>query len=153
MSIEMFEHMKAYPYLFEKVSTWLKPKGILFIHIFCHRSQPYHFEEGDGWMAQTFFSGGTMPSFDLFTYFQKHLTLLHSSYLDGTHYSKTLGAWLKLQDKHGKEGMKILTDAMGEEEGRKTYYRFRVFFMACEEFFGLDNGETWGVGKYTFEKK
>jgi hypothetical protein len=27
---------------------------------------PYHFEEDDGWMAQMFFSGGTMPSHDLF---------------------------------------------------------------------------------------
>jgi hypothetical protein len=55
------------------------------VHIFCHRTTPYHFEEGDGWMAQTFFSGavsvltpfilirkvltsrtgGTMPSHDL----------------------------------------------------------------------------------------
>lgn len=63
--------------------------------------------------------------------------------------------------------MKILTDAMGEEEGRKTFYRFRrvdlsgfvartdsrVFFMACAEFFALNGGETWGVGKYVFEKK
>lgn len=153
MSIEMFEHMKAYPVLFKKVSTWLKPSGLVFIHIFCHKDSPYHFEEGDGWMAQTFFSGGTMPSLDLFTYFQKDLHLIHSSYLNGTHYSRTLEAWLQLQDKHGKEGMKVLVDALGEEEGRKTYYRFRVFFIACSEFFGLDNGETWGVGRYLFEKK
>jgi cyclopropane fatty-acyl-phospholipid synthase-like methyltransferase len=62
LSIEMFEHMKAYPLLFHKVSTWLAPGGLLFIHIFCHRSQPYHFEESDGWMAQTFFSGGCLLS-------------------------------------------------------------------------------------------
>jgi cyclopropane fatty-acyl-phospholipid synthase-like methyltransferase len=153
MSIEMFEHMKAYPLLFKKVSSWLAPKGLVFIHIFCHRDTPYHFEEDDGWMAQTFFSGGTMPSLDLFTYFQQDLTLLHSSYLNGVHYSKTLEAWLKLQDKHGKEGLKILTDSMGEEEGRKTWYRFRVFFIACSEFFALDGGETWGVGRYLFQKK
>ena len=123
--------MKAYPTLFAKISTWLAPAGLLFIHIFCHKDTPYHFEEDDGWMAQTFFSGGTMPSLDLFTYFQKDLTLLHSSYLNGVHYSKTLEAWLQLQDKHGKEGLKILTDKMGKEEGTKTWYRFRVFFIAC----------------------
>jgi len=94
-----------------------------------------------------------MPSLDLFTYFQQDLTLLHSSYLNGVHYSKTLEAWLKLQDKHGKEGLKILTDAMGEEEGRKTWYRFRVFFIACSEFFALDGGDTWGIGRYLFQKK
>lgn len=91
-----------------------------------------------------------MPSFDLFSYFQKDLTLLRSWYLDGTHYSKTLGAWLKLQDKNKAEGMKILTDALGAEEGAKSFYRFRVFFMACEEFFALG---PWGVGHYVFEKR
>ena len=153
MSIEMFEHMKAYPQLFSKISAWLSPGGILFIHIFCHKDTPYHFEENDGWMSQTFFSGGTMPSLDLFTYFQKDLFLIRSSYLNGTHYARTLEAWLKLQDKNAKEGMKVLIDAMGEEEGRKTFYRFRVFFMACAEFFAMDNGETWGGGRYVFEKK
>ncbi len=153
MSIEMFEHMKAYPTLFKKVSTWLKPQGLVFIHIFCHRTTPYHFEENDGWMAQTFFSGGTMPSLDLFTYFQKDLTLLHSSYLNGTHYSRTLEDWLKNQDKNRKSGLKILEDGQGKEEGIKTFNRFRVFFMACSEFFALDGGETWGVGKYLFEKR
>ncbi|RSH95208.1 hypothetical protein EHS25_000294 [Saitozyma podzolica] len=153
LSIEMFEHMKAYPLLFHKVSTWLAPGGLLFIHIFCHRSQPYHFEESDGWMAQTFFSGGTMPSFDLFTFFQCDLILLGSTYLNGKHYAATLESWLKLQDKNAKEGKKVLCEAMGEEEGMKTFYRFRVFFMACAEFFAMDNGETWGVGRYLFEKR
>lgn len=67
----MFEHMKNYDALFRKVSTWLRPRkdgnvSYLFVQIFCHRSTPYHFEENDGWMAKMFFSGGTMPSHDLF---------------------------------------------------------------------------------------
>ena len=57
----MFEHMKNYEALLKKVSSWLRPSqtedSLLFIHIFCHRTTPYHFEEDDGWMAQTFFSG------------------------------------------------------------------------------------------------
>ncbi|SOV05535.1 related to N-methyltransferase [Ustilago sp. UG-2017a] len=71
LSIEMFEHMKNYSQLFRKVSSWLKDGGEsrLFIHIFCHRTTPYHFHDDDGWMAQNFFAGGTMPSFDLFQHF------------------------------------------------------------------------------------
>ncbi len=67
----MFEHMKNYEQLMHKISTWLRPSkddhgqddALLFIHIFCHRTTPYHFEEGDGWMAKTFFSGLSVISF------------------------------------------------------------------------------------------
>lgn len=145
--------MKAYPTLFKKVSTWLAPHGLLFIHIFCHKNIPYHFEEDDGWMSKNFFSGGTMPSLDLFTYFQRDLTLLNSTFLNGTHYSRTLEAWLKLQDNNGKEGMRILCDALGDLEGRKSFFRWRTFYLSCSEFFALDGGETWGIGKYLFEKR
>lgn len=40
----MFEHMKNYRELLRRVSTWLKPGGKLFVHIFVHRHMPYHFE-------------------------------------------------------------------------------------------------------------
>ncbi|KAJ2917738.1 hypothetical protein MD484_g2616, partial [Candolleomyces efflorescens] len=168
LSIEMFEHMKNYEVLLKKVSTWLRPRpegqdaverassssnlgsadneSLLFIHIFCHRSTPYHFEEEDGWMAQNFFSGGTMPSFDLFLYFQSHVTLVKSWYLSGTHYSRTAEHWLKLQDAHAREGLTVLrADAakQGKREidGDILFNRFRVFYLAVAEFFNLDGGE------------
>ncbi|KAF9050126.1 S-adenosyl-L-methionine-dependent methyltransferase [Panaeolus papilionaceus] len=172
LSIEMFEHMKNYEALLKKVSSWLRPtasssnededsekdESLLFVHIFCHRTTPYHFEEDDGWMAQNFFSGGTMPSHDLFLYFQTDLTLLRSWYIPGTHYSRTLEDWLSLQDKNGKKGLQVLEEdakAKGHpaDEGRKTFYRFRVFYMACSELFRMDNGEQWGVGHYLFKRK
>ena len=62
MSIELFEHLKNYPMIVKKVSTWLAPGGFLFLHIFCHKDTPYHFEEDDGWMSKNFFSGGVSGS-------------------------------------------------------------------------------------------
>lgn len=44
VSIEMFEHMKNYAELMRRISTWLRPGGALFVHIFCHKSTAYHFE-------------------------------------------------------------------------------------------------------------
>ena len=69
----MFEHMKNYKTLMAKIASWLRPKALMpekeealfFAHIFCHSNTPYHFEESDGWMAQNFFTGGTMASHDL----------------------------------------------------------------------------------------
>ncbi len=44
VSVEMFEHMKNYRELMRRCSSWLKPKGKLFVHIFLHKTLPYHFE-------------------------------------------------------------------------------------------------------------
>jgi cyclopropane-fatty-acyl-phospholipid synthase len=35
ISVEMFEHMRNYDSLLNKVALWLKPEGKLFVHIFC----------------------------------------------------------------------------------------------------------------------
>lgn len=183
ISIEMFEHMKNYDALFKKVSTWLRPSSVasetpkeknsssgslasvdaphreslLFIQVFCHRTTPYHFEEDDGWMAQNFFSGGTMPSFDLFLYFQSHVKLQKSWYLPGTHYGRTAEHWLKLQDANAAEGRKVLReDALKQgkpaSDGDMLFNRFRVFYLAVAEFFALDKGDQWGVAHYTFRR-
>ncbi|KAF7376533.1 (S)-coclaurine N-methyltransferase [Mycena sanguinolenta] len=168
ISIEMFEHMKNYQVLMAKVASWLRgsPKeksvadadeALVFIHIFCHKTMPYHFVEDDGWMAQNFFSGGTMLSFDALTYFQSDLTLVRSWYLAGTHYSRSLEDWLKLQDKNAKVGLEVLrADAAAngrtDADAVATFHRFRVFYMACSELFNMDGGQQWGVGHYLFKK-
>ena len=44
MKVTDLQHMKNYEKLLKKISSWLKPEGLLFIHIFVHKSMPYHFE-------------------------------------------------------------------------------------------------------------
>lgn len=161
LSIEMFEHMKNYAHLFKKVGSWLKDaESRLFIHIFCHRTTPYHFEEDDGWMAQNFFSGGTMPSFDLFAHFQQHVTLEQNWWVNGNHYARTCEDWLKTQDRNQRkhDSIKLLRQDAAKKgsnaiEGEKTFYRFRIFYLACAEFFATNGGNEWGLGHYLFSKK
>ena len=67
VSIEMFEHMRNWHALFDRIAAALTSHGAFFLHVFCHRTHAYFFEdEGElNWMTRRFFAGGIMPSFDL----------------------------------------------------------------------------------------
>jgi cyclopropane-fatty-acyl-phospholipid synthase len=155
VSVEMFEHMRNYEVLFEKLNRWLKPDGKFMMHIFCHRDVPYAFEvQGDDdWMSQFFFSGGFMPSDDTPIHFQKHLTIDHQWRWDGTHYEKTANAWLENMDKN-LDAIKLIFEACyGKKDVNLWVQRWRIFFMACAELFGFKNGQEWWVGHYLFSKR
>lgn len=154
VSIEMFEHMRNHRVLYKKIHDWLNPGGKFFMHIFVHRSTPYLFEvkDDEDWMSQFFFSGGMMPSDDLPLHFQEHLKLNRRWRWDGTHYQKTANAWLDNMDKHYDEIDAILKTTYGEENAEKWRNRWRIFYMACAELFGYQNGQEWWVTHYQFER-
>mmetsp|Transcript_7143 Transcript_7143/g.12310 ORF Transcript_7143/g.12310 Transcript_7143/m.12310 type:complete len:358 (+) Transcript_7143:63-1136(+) len=155
VSIEMFEHMKNYSELLRRCSTWLKSGGKLFVHIFVHKSMPYHFEVNgpSDWMSKWFFTGGTMPSLDLFLYFQEHLQLAGHWYVNGSHYSKTLEDWLVRHDRQRPGVLPVLAKAYGGDVNGWTWYnRWRMFYIACSELFRYNGGQEWGVGHYLFLK-
>ncbi len=154
MSIEMFEHMRNHEELLRRVAGWLRPQGKVFIHVFCHRRFAYLFEaksERD-WMGKYFFTGGMMPSFDLFSHFQRDLKIEEEWYVNGEHYSRTAAAWLDNMDRHKSEIMPILEDVYGQDVQR-WFVRWRLFFLACKELFGYAGGDEWGVGHYRFIKQ
>ena len=154
VSVEMFEHMRNYRKLFGRVHGWLKPGGRFFMHIFCHRSTPYEFlDQGDSdWMSRHFFSGGIMPSDDLPLRFQDRLQLHRRWRWNGRHYERTSNAWLANMDARRDEVMPILEQTYGSEAAGKWFQRWRIFFMACAELFGLDEGREWYVGHYLFRR-
>jgi len=155
VSVEMFEHMRNYRTLFGRISKWLKPGGQFFMHIFCHRSTPYAFEDNgpSDWMSRYFFSGGIMPSADLPLRFQRDLRLEEQWLWDGTHYEKTANAWLALLDANRKAAREVLAPVYGEEMVQQWIQRWRIFFMACAELFGLSDGQEWLVSHYRFVRQ
>jgi len=152
--VEMFEHMRNWRALFEKVSGWLKPGGKFFMHVFVHRSVPYAFEARDDsdWMSRHFFSGGMMPSDDLASRFQDHLRLSRRWRWEGTHYAKTAEAWLSNVDARRDDALEVLGGIYGAPNAAQWLQRWRIFFMACAELFACDGGQQWWVSHYLFER-
>jgi cyclopropane-fatty-acyl-phospholipid synthase len=161
ISVEMFEHMRNYQRLLARIAGWLAHDGRLFVHVFANRRFAYPFEARDSsdWMAEHFFTGGTMPSDDLLLHFQDDLALDAHWQVNGLHYARTCDAWLARMDAHREAIDEVLAATYGrapetrEREVRRWRTRWRIFFMACAELFRYDQGREWFVSHYRFAKR
>jgi cyclopropane-fatty-acyl-phospholipid synthase len=149
VSVEMFEHMSNWRTLLERVRTWVKPEGRVFIHIFTHRSTPYRFDHNDDadWIGKYFFTGGIMPSHGLISHFPDLFEVEADWVWNGRHYELTALDWLSNFDRNGAEVMRVLKGVYGVEAG-VWYKRWRLFFLATAGLFGHSRGEEWAVSHY-----
>ena len=155
ISVEMFEHMRNYQTLLQRIDGWLNVGGTLFVHIFVHKEVAYKYEVIDetDWMSKYYFSGGLMPSEHLLYYFQDHLTIKEHWRVSGTHYAKTCRAWLSLMDRNKNKILNIFKKSYNGKDVFKWFNYWRVFFISCEELFNYKKGSEWFVGHYLIEKK
>lgn len=155
VSVEMFEHLRNWPLMLERIAGWLRPEGRVFVHHFCHREYAYRFEaEGDDdWMARHFFTGGIMPSRNLLALCADHLTVEQSWEVPGTEYQRTAEAWLKRLDARRADLLPILAGTYGADQAERWFRRWRMFFLACAELFGFRGGSEWFVVHHALKRR
>jgi cyclopropane-fatty-acyl-phospholipid synthase len=149
VSVEMFEHMANWRALLTRVRGWLRPDGLLFIHVFTHRLTPYRFEVSDrsDFIAQHFFTGGVMPSHTLMRQYDDLFAIETDWRWSGAHYEKTALHWLANMDAQPEAVRGIMRDVYGQDAVLWTR-RWRRFFLATAGLFGDRGGSEWGVSHY-----
>jgi cyclopropane-fatty-acyl-phospholipid synthase len=153
MSIEMFEHMRNWRELLRRVSTWLSPGGRAFVHVFSHRTLPYLFT--GTWASARFFTAGLMPSHDLMLRFQDDMVVREQWAVPGTHYARTLQAWLARLDGSHEEAVEVLRGSgrWSEREARRLVATWRLFLISTDVIWGYRGGNRWLVSHYLLEPR
>jgi cyclopropane-fatty-acyl-phospholipid synthase len=85
-----------------------------------------------------------MPSAGLLPRFDRDLRLVERRLVSGTHSARTAEAWL--------ERLRANEDQIAELFGRAFLADWRVFFLACAEFWGYRGGTEWLVAHYLFAR-
>ncbi len=149
VSVEMFEHMANWSLLFARARHWLRPGGLLFLHVFSHAASPYRFDMSDpaDWIARHFFTGGIMPSHGLVRHFPHLFSVEQDWRWDGLHYRHTAEAWLANFDANVGEIDSLLRAVHGVR-APLWRRRWRLFFLAVSGLFGHADGNAWGVSHY-----
>lgn len=152
VSVEMFEHVRNYKMLLNTLKGFMSSDGKIFIHIFTHKDHPYPYEvkSDSDWMSKYFFTGGIMPSADIFDYFNDDFSVINYWKINGEHYAKTCRDWLK---NHYAKKAKIY-DLFDKhyDDANKWFQRWRLFFLACEMLFAYNQGDEWYVSHYLLEQ-
>ncbi|MDX8152410.1 cyclopropane-fatty-acyl-phospholipid synthase family protein [Patulibacter brassicae] len=146
ISIEMLEHLRNWHELLRRVAGWLRPDGRCFVHVFSHRRIAYRFV--GTWAAERFFTEGTMPSHDLLERFADDLVVERRWAVDGTHYARTLEAWLARLDAHRDEALALLEAHGGRRAARRLLGGWRLFLLSTEQIWGRSGGQEWLVSHY-----
>jgi cyclopropane-fatty-acyl-phospholipid synthase len=151
VSVEMFEHMRNWAALLQRLAGWLTTDGQAFVHVFSHRTLAYRFE--GTWAAERFFTAGTMPSHDLLNRFADDMVVTRRWAVSGTHYAETLEAWLTRLDDHAADARRILNAHAGVRIPQLLLATWRLFLISTAEIWRWREGNEWMVSHYLLERR
>ena len=94
-----------------------------------------------------------MPSHDLLLRFADDLTVTQRWAVNGTHYAKTLDAWLEKLDSHTDEALRLLSAERTPRQAKVLLANWRLFLLSTREIWGYNDGNEWMVSHYLLEPR
>lgn len=148
ISIELLEYLLNYDLLFAKLSTWLRPAGLLFIEFTTHATTCYDAKE----LLAEYTGEETYLSADLLHYFQRHLTLKSQWWVNGKHYATTFDAWLERLSTNREHAMELLLTRYGIQQAGVKYRSIEWYLWVSSEEYAFKEGNSLGISHYLFSK-
>ena len=90
-----------------------------------------------------------MPSLDIFEHFDRSFRLADRWSVNGRNYSKTSKLWLRKMYQNRAQIMHVLSQ---HYDPRRWFNRWRIFFLTCEVFFALNDGDEYFVSHHLLDK-
>lgn len=147
ISIECLEHSRNYAKIFKIISNeLLKEDGQCLFQVLCHRVYTM-LMDSSGWLGRNFFTGGVIPSRNLFHHFNQHLVCVQQLDWNGVHYQKSLNAWLGRMYASRRKCLAALGGS------QLAYQNWRMFYLVTSECFGYQNGNEYMLTLYIMKKR
>lgn len=141
LSIGVFCHVGNLTKAFQKLSSFLKPEGKVFIHIFTVRI-PNNISSG--FTHKYIFPQGRYWNHDAVPNHNRDLKTIDRWYINGMNYQKTFAAWLQRFD-DSQDLVKNLDYGMDYAKFRRIW---RFYLLMLGTSMGVCDGEYNGNGQY-----
>jgi cyclopropane-fatty-acyl-phospholipid synthase len=94
-----------------------------------------------------------MPSHDLMLRLQRDLVVTDRWAVAGTHYARTLRAWLERLDARTDDALALLEEHHPRRIARRLLATWRLFMLSTAEIWGWRDGDEWLVSHYLLEPR
>ncbi|HEY9814840.1 MAG TPA: class I SAM-dependent methyltransferase [Candidatus Obscuribacterales bacterium] len=141
LSMGVFCHVGNLTHAFEKIASFLKPKGQFFLHIITVRLPN---NVSSVYTHRYIFPHGRYWNFDAPPARNQHLKTVKRWYINGNNYSKTFASWLQRFDDHYDE-IKDLDYGIDFLKFRRIWRFYLIWFVSN---FASCDGEINGNGQF-----
>jgi len=145
ISIGTFEHLSNFDFLFKCQNNILKQGGKCFHHLIVSADTIPHFLNAESTLMADYFPGGHIWPYSEMKRHNTHLQLIDSWFVNGMNYWKTLDEWHK---RFWQAIDHLFPDYLSIEDVES----WNRYFVLCKAMFCPNQGKSYGVGHYLYEK-